>query len=280
MSPNPIRLVSDEEIETFKADGIVCLRGIFDAQWVEEIRALVEADMRTPSGMVKNINAQGASGYFFGDTFVCHHLEGFQRAVFESPAPQLMAALFGANKVNLLFDQILVKEPRTSTPTLWHQDVTYWPVAGEQVATLWLALDPVTRETGAVEYLRGSHLWQQRYLAVSFDPAQRYEEDLPEVPDIEAARDQYDIVCFDLEPGDCTIHDARLLHGAPPNSSPTARRRAYLQRWTGDDVTYNPRANLQRMLRDPGIAPGSAMDCDLFPVAWPSRSTTPADARS
>jgi ectoine hydroxylase-related dioxygenase (phytanoyl-CoA dioxygenase family) len=224
--------------------------------------------MANPSGMVKNINAEGATGFFFGDTFVCHHNPAFRRAVFESPSATTMASLFGASRVNLLFDQILVKEPNTFTPTVWHQDITYWPVAGSQVATLWLALDPVTRDTGAVEYIRGSHLWNQRYLAVSFDPEQKYEEDLPEVPDIESDRDDYDIVCFELDPGDCTIHDARLLHGAPPNASPEQRRRAYIQRWTGDDVTYNPRPNLQRMLRDPGIPPGAVMDCDLFPPVW------------
>jgi ectoine hydroxylase-related dioxygenase (phytanoyl-CoA dioxygenase family) len=258
--------IGDKDIAAYQRDGVVCLRGIFNADWVEELRELIEEDMRNPSGMVKNINAEGASGMFFGDTFVCHHHSGFHRAVYDSPAASVMASLFGADKVNLLFDQILVKEPNTSTPTLWHQDITYWPVAGEQVATLWLALDSVTRETGAVEYVRGSHLWNQRYLAVSFDPDQTYKEDLPQVPDIEASRDDYDIVCFELEPGDCTIHDARLLHGAPPNANQSARRRAYIQRWTGDDVTYNPRPNLQRMLRDPGIEPGAALDSDLFPV--------------
>lgn len=267
--PDAPQLFANGEAETFARDGVVCLRGLFDANWIEDISALVEADMAAPSGMVKNINAEGASGFFFGDTFVCHHHSGFRRAVFESPAAAVMARLFGANKVNLLFDQILVKEPNTSTPTLWHQDITYWPVAGTQVATLWLALDPVTRETGAVEYLRGSHLWNQRYLAVSFDPDQSYSEDLPPVPDVEAERDRHDIVSFELEPGDCVIHDARLLHGAPPNASRVTRRRAYLQRWTGDDVTYNPRPNLQRMLRDPGIKAGAPLDSELFPVVWP-----------
>jgi ectoine hydroxylase-related dioxygenase (phytanoyl-CoA dioxygenase family) len=274
MPVTPIRPISADEIATFQDDGIVCLRGLFDADWVRELQGLVDQDMQSPSDMVKNINAEGATGFFFGDTFVCHHLHGFRRAVFDSPAPRVMAALFRSAKVNLLFDQILVKEPRTSTPTLWHQDITYWPVAGEQVATLWLALDRVTRETGAVEYVRGSHLWKQRYLAVSFDPAQTYEEELPAVPDIEAARADYDIVSFDLQPGDCTVHDARLLHGAPPNASATARRRAYIQRWTGDDVTYNPRPNLQRMLRDPGIASGAVLDSELFPVVWQAAANT------
>jgi len=174
----------------------------------------------------------------------------------------------GAGKVNLIFDQVLVKEPGSTTPTLWHQDAPYWPVAGDQIATLWLALDPVTAETGAVEYVKASHRWGQRFRAVSFSPQESYKEDLPPIPDIAAERDRYDLVSFEMAPGDCTLHHGLTVHGAPGNSSSNVRRRAYLTRWAGDDVTYNPRPNLQRMLRDPGIAPGAALDCDLFPRVW------------
>ncbi|MCR9212930.1 MAG: phytanoyl-CoA dioxygenase family protein [Proteobacteria bacterium] len=260
------RDITEAEIKTFEEDGVVCLRGFFDKYWVDHLRDLIDQDIANPSGMVKSIDAEDATGFFFGDTFVCHHIDGFRDAVFDSPAPAIAATLMQAKKVNLLFDQILVKEPDTSTPTAWHQDYTYWPVAGNQVSTLWLALDPVTFDSGAVEYLRGSHRWGQKYLAISFDPNQTYEEDLPEVPDVEADRDAYDIVSFELEPGDCTIHHGLTLHGAQPNRLANVRRRAYIQRWTGDDVTYNPRPNLQKMLRDPLIAPGAPLDSDLFPV--------------
>jgi len=260
------RPVTDAEIKAYQDDGVVCLRGFFDVGWVEEIRDQIEQDISNPSGMVKNINQEGATGYFFGDTFVCHHIDGFMGAVLQSPAAQLAAAVMKSKKVNLIFDQILVKEPGTSTPTIWHQDLTYWPVLGEQICTLWLALDDVDIETGAVEFLRGSHRWGQRYLAVSFDPEQQYDEDLPPVPDVEAERDNYEIVHFDMAPGDCTIHQAALLHYAPPNTSGERRRRAYIQRWGGDDVTYNPRPNLQKMLRDPGISPGAPLDSSLFPL--------------
>ena len=266
----PPRQLTDEEIATYQRDGIVCVRQAFDAAWIEELRDLVAQDMAKPSGMVKDINAKGASGFFFGDTFVCHHVEGFKRAVFDGPGAALAGQAMGASKVNLLFDQILVKEPNTSTPTLWHHDAPYWPVAGDQVCTLWLALDPVTRDSGAVEYVKGSHRWGRRFKAVSFDPNQQYEEELPPVPDIDGNRADYDIVYFDLAPGDITLHHGLTLHGAPPNGRADQRRRAYIQRFTGDDVTYNPRPNLQKMLREPGVAPGAPLDCDLFPVVWQS----------
>jgi hypothetical protein len=56
------------------------------------------------------------------------------------------------------------------------------------------------------------------------------------------------------------------LHGAPGNSNLIQKRRAYIIRWTGDDATYDPRTNLQPMLRDPSIAVRGPLDCELFPV--------------
>ena len=66
-----------------------------------------------------------------------------------------------------------------------------------------------------------------------------------------------------------TVHQALAVHGAPGNRRSDRRRRAYIQRWCGDDVTWDPRPNIQPMLRDPGLKPGDPMQCELFPQAWP-----------
>ncbi|GIS90287.1 MAG: hypothetical protein CM1200mP20_03280 [Pseudomonadota bacterium] len=118
-------------------------------------------------------------------------------------------------------------------------------------------------ETGAVEYIKGSHRWGKRFSGVSFSP-----EELPGVARAlpgSMPTGAYRFACYEMEPGDCTIHHGLTVHGAPGNHSATKRRRAYITRWAGDDVTYNPRPNLQRMLRDPGIASGEPLDCELFP---------------
>ncbi len=257
--------ISEEEIRAYHDDGITCVRQAFDAAAVEMLRDVVARDMADPSPMAVDATRDG-EGRFFGDTFVWKHFPELEEFVFQSPAADIAAAMLRSRKVNLIFDQFLVKEPGTSTPTLWHHDQTYWPVAGDQVCTLWLALDPVTKESGAVEYVCGSHRWGKRFKAVSFKDDNLYKEDLPPVPDIEATRDHYRMRQFELEPGDCTVHHGLTVHGAPGNSTLSRPRRAYVMRWAGEDVTYYPRPNLQPMLHDPGIAPGGPIDCPLFPV--------------
>ncbi|MDG2205633.1 MAG: hypothetical protein P8M79_10330 [Alphaproteobacteria bacterium] len=77
MNQNLHRPITNEEIETYRRDGIVCLRGFFDADWVEHLREQVDADMAKPSPMRKNVDQkEGEKGFFF-DTFISHHMEGF-----------------------------------------------------------------------------------------------------------------------------------------------------------------------------------------------------------
>ncbi|GIS90286.1 MAG: hypothetical protein CM1200mP20_03270 [Pseudomonadota bacterium] len=75
--------------------------------------------------MVRNIDEPGASGKFLGDTFVSHHIGEFRGFIQDSPAADVVAACMGLSKINLIFDQILAKEPQTSTRTTWHHDATY-----------------------------------------------------------------------------------------------------------------------------------------------------------
>ncbi len=268
MNRHPPRAVTQAEIETYARDGVVHLKGMFDAEWVEHLRAQAERDMSTPGKMKHELAESGDPGRFFTDTFLWPRYPEFKTYVTESPAAELAGTVMGASKINIVFDQLLIKEPKTRQPTVWHHDLTYWPIKGAQVCTLWLALDPVTKETGSVEFVKGSHLWGQRYAPIAFRPDLDYGEDLPPVPDIEAMRDELEFLQFEFEPGDCTLHHGMMVHGAPGNTSGTQRRRAHVTRWAGDDVVYDPRPGIQPMLWDPPIELGAPLDCDLWPEIW------------
>lgn len=261
---------SEAEIRSYRKDGIVCLRGLFGAEEVERLRDAAEASMAAPpSDLVLEIAAlQKAEGRFFFDTFVWPRNERCRSFVFDSAAAETAGRLMRASKANILFDQWLIKEPGTQVETPWHHDMPYWPVLGDQVCSLWLALDQVTAESGAVEYIKGSHRWGQRLKPVTFSGTVTFDEDLAPVPDIEADREAYDIVSFDLEPGDCTVHHGLLVHHAPGNSRLDRRRRAYVTRWTGDEARFYPHDGIQHMPTLPDIPPGGPLDSDLWPVVW------------
>ncbi len=270
MNRQPLREIADEEVRAFQEDGVVLLKGMFEMDWVERVRELAEADMSTPGKMKQELAGEGDPGRFFNDTFLWPRNDEFRDIVFHSPAAGVAARLMEAGKVNIVFDQFLIKEPGTLERTRWHHDLPYWPIDGQQVCTLWLALDPVDAASGAVEYVKGSHKWGQRYKAEAFLGEGRYREDLPPVPDIDDMRGDLEFLQFELEPGDCTVHHGLLVHGAPGNRTVDRRRRAYITRWAGDDVVYSPRPGIQPMLWDPDIPSGGPLDSDLWPVVWRS----------
>lgn len=254
------------DVRRYEQDGIVCLRDVFSAEWIKALRDAAERSMSDPGELHAELAAQRRErGRFFHDTFVWRRNDTCRRFVFESQAASIAAQFMRSARINIFFDQWLIKEPGTETRTPWHNDMPYWPIDGRQICTLWVALDPVTSETGAVQYVKGSHLWDQKYKPASFSGGDQYKEDLPVVPDIDGNRDQFDIVEFEMQPGDCTVHNGLLVHGSPGNASAAVRRRAYVSRWVGDDVVFHPREGIQELPELPDILPGEPLDSDLWP---------------
>lgn len=263
---NPLREITQAEIDTYNEDGIVCLRGLFSQEWVEMLREAAEYSMKRPSDMAIELAEElGKEGRFFHDTFVWRYNELCKKFIFKSPAAEIAGKIMNSDKVNIFFDQWLIKEPGTATPTPWHHDMPYWPIKGWQISSLWLALDPVNAGSGAVEYVKGSHKWGKMFQPATFSGSHDYGDDLPKVPDIETMRDELEFVQFEMEPGDCTIHQGLLVHGAGGNTSSTMRRRAYVSRWAGDDAVFDLRDGVQEMPPMPDIPNGSPLDSELWP---------------
>ena len=148
MNPVPMRALREDEIQTYRRDGIVLLEGLFDPGWVEHLRPLVDADMSAPGPLHLELEAPDADGdgRFFFDTFLWPRSEGFRRFVLDSPAAAICGQLMGASKVNIFFDQLLVKEPGTRERTpVASRSCRTGRFSGDQICTLWLALDPGQR---------------------------------------------------------------------------------------------------------------------------------------
>ena len=270
MNAHPLAAITDAQVESFWCDGVTCLRGLFGDAWVEHMREAVDEDLAHPGPLAHEYAKNG--GRFLGDIGAWAVKPGLRRFVEESPAAEIAARLLKSHKVNFLYDQLFVKEPGTSAITPWHQDGPYWPVRGNQVLSIWFALDDVSIESSGVEYLKGSHRWGREFRPVNFGGDKDAYKMLPgeEMPDIEAMRSELQIVNWDMQAGDCLVHHSMTLHGAPGNASATRRRRAYATRWTGDDVVYAPRTGQASLtIATPTIQPGDPLDCAVFPRLWP-----------
>lgn len=95
-------------------------------------------------------------------------------------------------------------------------------------------------------------------------------QELPVLPDIEGNEDEYDIVYFDVEPGDVIVHNYRVTHGSRGNTSLEHARRAVSLRFAGDDARVLQRAGApEEFPFDPKLKDGDSLDSKTYPVVWP-----------
>jgi ectoine hydroxylase-related dioxygenase (phytanoyl-CoA dioxygenase family) len=283
MNLEPLRPLDEAGVERFWQDGAICLRGLFDADWVKILQDATETAMANPGKLATGRNAEDRRSFYVELGLWSSHA-AFRDFVFESPAPVIARRFLRTGKLNLFFDQLFVKAPGAQNSTPWHQDQPYWPVRGRQVLSIWFAMDPVTLATGGLEYVRGSHDWNRMFHPESFrnDPVQAARMaklDGEKIPDIDAARDQYEFLSWDMAPGDILIHHGMSIHGAPANSSRSTPRRGYSVRWTGDDATWDPRPGILETIPGPSLlpmptVPGGSMDSEAFPVMAAREETT------
>lgn len=262
--------LTDQQVQTWRRDGVVVLRGAIDAHWLAALRDGVEQCLADPSPAARDY-AEPGSGRFFTDHHMFRRLEPFRRFLYESPIAPIAARLMGASKANLIDEHLLVKEPGCENPTYWHHDLPYYEVTGRDFCSIWTPLDPVTEATGAMRFVIGSHLWGKLFHPVRIAQGALVDEaeslDGP-APDIDAEPDKYDVEMFDMDPGDCIAFHGATLHSATPNSSSGSRRRALSLRFAGDDIRWNPRPFRSSGPGRPDLAPGAPIDSDQYPRIW------------
>lgn len=261
-------LLDQETVDAFRNDGATVLRGVFSEDWVGRLREGVAENMATPGPYTKGYTKAGDPGHFFGDYCNWRRIDAYRAFFFDSPAPRLAAELMGSQKVNLFHEHVLVKEPETRDRTPWHHDQPYYCVDGRDNCSLWIPLDPVAKET-CVEFVAGSHRWGKWFTPTKFVgvPYDRQDDGYETVPDIDAARENYRLLSWDMEPGDAIAFHFLTVHGAPGNASPSNRRRAFAARFTGDDARYAVReGEMSPPFPEVTLTPGDAMDCETFPV--------------
>jgi phytanoyl-CoA hydroxylase len=131
------------------------------------------------------------------------------------------------------------KPPRTDHPTPPHQDNFYFCLRPPNVATLWLALDPVDVENGCLRYVAGSHRKGIR----NHNPTKvlGFSQGIVDF----GAEDEAAEVAVTLAPGDIVAHHGETIHRADPNTSATRHRRGFAMVFRGESVQRDEEANVR-----------------------------------
>lgn len=155
-------------------------------------------------------------------------------------APEVLdvvESLIGPN-IGLFSSHFISKDPGVGRRTPWHEDSAYWEGKFDEldkIVTIWLAIDDSKKANGCMGVVPGTHLSSQ---------ASEYST----VPDVNESTfsteikpgtfNPDDIVWFELEKGQYSLHDARIIHGANANKS-AFRRCGYTMRYFSLEMKYN-----------------------------------------
>jgi len=257
--------ISQEQIERFRSDGHVLLRGAASAEEIAPYRSVILAARDEFGSEPTPLARRDTYGKaFLKGVNLWEKHEGVRRFVLARRFGKIAADLLGVDGVRVYHDQALLKEAGGGL-TPWHQDQHYWPLDTDNTITMWMPLVDLTPEMGTMHFASGSH--RRGYLGdrpIS-DESQREFEAFIRSQKFRIASG------VAMRAGDATFHYGWTLHGAPGNS--TARVREVMTViWfeNGAKVRVPDNGNRKRDLERwlPGLRPGDMAASKLNPVAY------------
>ncbi|MCH8077148.1 MAG: phytanoyl-CoA dioxygenase family protein [SAR324 cluster bacterium] len=216
------------ELETYRGDGLVVPPFRFEGDWLERLRSGTERlvaenpDIR-PEALDTAHIVNNPTSPVIGNTELLDFALG-------NPALELVQQLIGPDII-LWNTHLFLKPPGDGKEVPWHQDGQYWPIRPLATCSLWIALDQVDEENGALRYVPGSH--SGRVYAHHTDNDERLS--LNQVLD-EGQLPLQDAPLVKLGLGEFSLHDVYLVHGSAANRS--TRRRS------GFAIRYMPASSL------------------------------------
>lgn len=263
LNTEPLRPITDEDKETYARDGVVCLRQVFDPEWIDSLVPMARRITIDEADVGLLPSAPGR--------YMSRLIPEFRRFIFESPLAQAAAQTIGSSKATFFFEEIFAKPPHSDSKTIWHCDRMGWPVSGQMVPSLWIPLGPVAAPN-SLEVLAGSQTQNVPYWLFSPNARQMVKpEDRASHPDEAALRADPNnrFLNWDMEPGDMLVLHPWVLHYSSGNTADDWRI-AVSARIFGDDIVWDPRpdcVNLAGVSFDEMIQ-GCAPEGPLFPMLW------------
>lgn len=257
------------QIDAFRREGfLVVERGYLDPSGVDELRDRFERlyageyETGIQPDEVKWVPGRDAETVTRQVCNVWKADRAFARHLLSERTGRFVASLMGWDGVRVLQD-VCIWKPPGAPPLPMHRDgwrLGY--VIPSESVTCWLALDAVSRETGAITYARGSHRWPVAETATSASrdgwlaPAER------ELP----AGSALDLVPAAVDAGGAVFHRFDTFHGYGANEVEVTTRGVITHFVRADahfhPQTVNPVYSRYRRVGD------LALDDSFFPVVW------------
>jgi len=227
--------LSSDEIERYRAEGWVVpnfrLPAARVSAMVDALDALIRANPGVRPEKLVSAHVEGDNG---------EGVRGSRAFLDLARDPQIVDLVSGVvgDDVILWGCHVFCKPAGEGYETPWHQDGHYWPIRPLANCTVWVALEESTVENGCLRVIPRSHVGHRLHEHLHEDRT-----DLTLNQRMAAGSfDEASAVDIELQPGQMSLHDVYMIHGAAAN---TSRKRR-----TGVALRYMPSTSVfERDLR-------------------------------
>jgi ectoine hydroxylase-related dioxygenase (phytanoyl-CoA dioxygenase family) len=233
--------LDSDEIAHYHREGYVVPHYALPAEQVATLRAALDELLRRNPGVrpeklvSAHVDRGGTGGVDNGEGV--RGVAAFLQLARDPQLVELVADVIGDDVV-LWGCHVFCKPAGEGYETPWHQDGHYWPIRPLATCTVWVALEDSDVGNGCLRVVPRSHAARQLHAHLHEDRTDLTLNQRIDPLGFDAAT----AVDLQLKPGQMSLHDVYMIHGAEANRS--ARRR------TGVALRYMPSASLfDRSLR-------------------------------
>ena len=259
--------LTGEQMQAFRSEGFVILRGVLTRNEVEAFREEVKRATFERNNEKRKLEERDAFGKAFLQTMNLRlYSEGVMKLVASRRLGKIAADLMGVDGVRVYHDQSLFKEPGKGTnPTPWHQDQYYWPLEELTTTGFWMPLVDIEPGMGGMKWAAGTHRMGFLGQHAISEQSQKFFDEYISQRNIEVTEG------VPMRQGDVSFHYGWTLHAAGPNSS-TKMREAMIGTYFADGMrVMKPKNDSQegdRVNFLGGKQPGELADSALNTLAY------------
>jgi len=251
--------LTEEQVLTLERDGVVHIKGVFDAEWVEYLRSATGHQVDNPHFWAFAGTASKLYDYIQRNVWQTN--KAFAEFYYHSAMGHVLAQCGRTDEIRVSTDLLMVNPNKGFK---WHQDNQNGPITWEEGIRFWITMDETPKEYGSPVYLKGSH----RNGAVAEDAV---------FVDIEAeGLEEYreEFLEFRTMPGDMLIWHPRTIHkvDGPSDGIWTSYRRVLGGTVAKGGALYHDKRGSGGVLSDLGrhtLEGGDKLQSSFFPVVYP-----------
>ncbi len=251
--------LSDQHIENFQQNGYVKLKNVLTPEALSQLR----------HEMIRLFQMAGEKiGAKFGSLeMMWQGSPTLHSFVFSRRLARIATELLGVTSVRLYHDNGLSKEPGCGR-TPWHYDDHHFPIASNNVCTVWVPLQAIPIEMGPLCFAKGMNVYKlvQEVPFNKFDTS--YDRTIIQI----LRKNMIEIDDSPFELGEVSFHHNLNFHSAGPNLTNISRMvlaTTYFENGARViDTPHMVNGDWRKFM--PGVEPSQTINTPLNPVLYTS----------